>query len=505
MPVVGRRTPTGDSLSRASALNRLDLPLPVLPASATTVWSWDSASRLPARSTRVCAATRSLSGRYGSVTRRNRCSASSRSTSCCGVDPVVARSSASPDPLDEAHDVPDAVRGQREFLPGRSTSAAACRSVGARLELETHRGGAVGEPGRLRVEQHVNPGQQILAGPRRQRADRLVAEDRLEHLLRGDRGARPDRDLGAGRDERRRREHRDHHGQADGVDRVRGAAGHEPLVAGLRCGPGRAPHCCQSRTSRSARCGRSAEPASAARAPAGRPRPGGPATPSTPARPHPTTTPRSSVTSCDSSATCRLRPGAGRPVTAATTRSRSWPTLDSSAAQELAGADELLPARQHLAAQQPPVLQAVLHGAPAVAVGRIDPLVQGLGRDGLLVGGGGEPVDRRAQRGQRAVERLPHHGRPGVGVRRELREPVVQRPGHVLGQQSLTVQSGLRQHEQRRRGHVVRGEHLAQVGGDLAGGLGRHAVQHQRDHRAAQPGGASATPTVRRPRSAPRW
>ncbi|BCJ53142.1 hypothetical protein Asp14428_46170 [Actinoplanes sp. NBRC 14428] len=36
-PVVGRRTPTGDSFSRASALNRLDLPLPVLPARATTV------------------------------------------------------------------------------------------------------------------------------------------------------------------------------------------------------------------------------------------------------------------------------------------------------------------------------------------------------------------------------------------------------------------------------------------------------------------------------------
>ena len=37
MLVVGRRTPTGEIIRPASALNRLDLPLPVGPASATTV------------------------------------------------------------------------------------------------------------------------------------------------------------------------------------------------------------------------------------------------------------------------------------------------------------------------------------------------------------------------------------------------------------------------------------------------------------------------------------
>ena len=59
----------------ASALNRLDLPLPVAPASATTVWSRDSASRVPARSTTVCAATSRSAGRWPSTASRNRWSA----------------------------------------------------------------------------------------------------------------------------------------------------------------------------------------------------------------------------------------------------------------------------------------------------------------------------------------------------------------------------------------------------------------------------------------------
>jgi hypothetical protein len=53
MPVVGRRSPTGESGSPAIRLNRLDLPLPVAPANATTVWSPDSDSRSPARSSTV--------------------------------------------------------------------------------------------------------------------------------------------------------------------------------------------------------------------------------------------------------------------------------------------------------------------------------------------------------------------------------------------------------------------------------------------------------------------
>jgi hypothetical protein len=83
-PVVGRRTPTGDISNRASELNRLDLPLPVAPASATTVWSPDSASRVPARSTRVCAGTSRSSGSWPSTAVMNRLIAVSRSTSRSG-------------------------------------------------------------------------------------------------------------------------------------------------------------------------------------------------------------------------------------------------------------------------------------------------------------------------------------------------------------------------------------------------------------------------------------
>ena len=47
--VVGRRTPTEESSTPASALNVDDLPEPVAPASATTVWSAVRPSRVATR------------------------------------------------------------------------------------------------------------------------------------------------------------------------------------------------------------------------------------------------------------------------------------------------------------------------------------------------------------------------------------------------------------------------------------------------------------------------
>ena len=62
--VVGRRTPTADSSSPLSALNVEDLPEPVAPASATTVCSADSLSRLEARAaTAVASSTMASSTR----------------------------------------------------------------------------------------------------------------------------------------------------------------------------------------------------------------------------------------------------------------------------------------------------------------------------------------------------------------------------------------------------------------------------------------------------------
>ena len=60
--VVGRRTPTADSSSPVSALKVEDLPDPVAPARATTVWSAESRSRPAAR-----AATASASSSDGVV------------------------------------------------------------------------------------------------------------------------------------------------------------------------------------------------------------------------------------------------------------------------------------------------------------------------------------------------------------------------------------------------------------------------------------------------------
>ena len=61
--VVGRRTPTADSSSPVSALNVEDLPEPVAPAIATTVWSAESHSRLEARSRTAWLSSSRSSGR----------------------------------------------------------------------------------------------------------------------------------------------------------------------------------------------------------------------------------------------------------------------------------------------------------------------------------------------------------------------------------------------------------------------------------------------------------
>ncbi len=51
--MVGRITPAGEKLAPASALNSEDLPLPVPPASATTVCEADIRSRSPDRRSSV--------------------------------------------------------------------------------------------------------------------------------------------------------------------------------------------------------------------------------------------------------------------------------------------------------------------------------------------------------------------------------------------------------------------------------------------------------------------
>ena len=75
--VVGRRTPIAARSRPVSALNVEDLPEPVAPASATTVWSPESRSRAPARS----ATARGLRRPASSSSRPRQASAASSSPS----------------------------------------------------------------------------------------------------------------------------------------------------------------------------------------------------------------------------------------------------------------------------------------------------------------------------------------------------------------------------------------------------------------------------------------
>jgi hypothetical protein len=80
MAVVGRRTPTGDSGSPAILLKRLDFPLPVAPARATTVWSPLSDSRMPDRPSTVLAGSSRSAGTLPSTRSTNLFSAVTRDT-----------------------------------------------------------------------------------------------------------------------------------------------------------------------------------------------------------------------------------------------------------------------------------------------------------------------------------------------------------------------------------------------------------------------------------------
>ena len=504
-PVVGRRTPDRRQLQPASALNRLDLPLPVAPASATTVWSRDSASRLPARSTRVCAATSRSSGRWPSTASRNRRSAVEPAHQRVGVDPSVAAERVA-DPADDvmAHREPcgspaaqrpsagaAALVGPRSLGRGRARSTAAARprrrrARRARLRKRAASASSRRRPGRAGPAGPSRPG---CGSPGRRRSPRAPSARRP--------WCRPPTAIsGAGRDERGRGEHGDHHGEAEGVDRVRAPRGPRTACRRASARTRSSTPRCQSRTSRSARSRQVGGRPASAGFEQRRARPGAPASRCTPARPRPAATPRSSVTSCDSSAAGSCWPGAGRPVTAATTRSRRRPTRASQAAQELAGADELLPAGQHLAAQQPAVAQALLDRARAPRGRRARTRSsRARGGRGLVVGRVGEPVDGRDQRGERAVERSAGPRRRGRRRRRRAGR-TSRAAGRCRGRAAgpgRRRRSPAARTAAPRRGRW-RPASRRRCAGDLVGGLRRHPVEHQRDHGAAQPGGAQQLP-----------
>jgi hypothetical protein len=160
--------------------------------------------------------------------------------------------------------------------------------------------------------------------------------------------------------------------------------------------------------------------------------------------------------------------------------------------EQLTGPDELLPAGEHLAAQQCAVAYPVLHCGQRVAVRRAYPIVQDRTGPDLVVDRGGQPGDQGPDGRDRAREGLTDHRGPRVGVPGEPGQPVAQRLGRLLGQESLAVDRDLRDDEQHRPAEAMGGEHLGEVSGDLVGALLRNAIEHERDDCAALEGGASA-------------
>jgi hypothetical protein len=58
----------------------------------------------------------------------------------------------------------------------------------------------------------------------------------------------------------------------------------------------------------------------------------------------------------------------------------------------------------------------------------------------------------------------------------------------------MTVQCGLQDYEQWRRGKVLLTQHAGEVGGNLVAGLRRHSVQYDRNDRAPVVGAAQHGP-----------
>ena len=205
---------------------------------------------------------------------------------------------------------------------------------------------------------------------------------------------------------------------------------------------------------------------------------------------------RSSRSTLFSSAPCRSSAGAGRPVTALTTRSRSRLTCPCSAAHPLAGADELLPAGQHLAAQQRAAADALVdrrrgprrrrrpprRAAPSAAACCSSTAVG----DARRPAAPGCPARRSASAGRRRP------GRPGRRRARAASRAAAptwssgSRPS-ASGRSSTT--------NSRAPASPARGQHPGQVGGHLRGRLGRHPVEDD---------GQRGAPLLRRPQQVPR-
>src|SRR5918994_2105722 len=243
--VVGRRTPTAESSSPASALKVDDFPEPVAPARATTVWSADSLSRPAARAATVVASSTIVS----STRPRAAIAALSRPSTRAPMSELLVTSFLAPSSNDVMTPSPDWVDC---FTPTLGGGVAALRHPGGsarRVAQVVDLAGRGSQPVRhlgrdleaveqvgvaapLGVEQVADGRLQLATRPIGEGPDGLVAEDGLEQLLAQQRRSARDTGLGTG-DPRRVRE--DHHHERDGqaVDAEGQEARSGPLVGAL--------------------------------------------------------------------------------------------------------------------------------------------------------------------------------------------------------------------------------------------------------------------------------
>ena len=151
--------------------------------------------------------------------------------------------------------------------------------------------------------------------------------------------------------------------------------------------------------------------------------------------------------------------------------------------EQLAGADELLPARQHLATQQGPVGRRLGDRGDGAVVGRVGVRAQLRGSLDLVADRVRDGVRPAARGADRALERLLDHRASGLRVGGQRRQPGPDL-GHVVGrQQALVVELALGDDEQRGVLEAPAGQHPREVGRHRLGGLLGGAVEHDRDRR----------------------
>src|SRR6478609_9681349 len=518
--VVGRRTPTAASSSPLSALNMEDLPDPVAPPRATTVCSADSLSRLEARAATAVASSTTASStrpRAASAARSspstrapvselrvtsflapssNDVMGSSPSEWCCCAPPTLGGVV-----LGLRHPVRLRRRRRRPF------GGAACRGEAQVVYLAGSGAHALGRLGRdfngvaqvgvaaaLGVEEVAHGRLELAAGALGQRAHGLVAEHRLEHLLPEDRGAAGDAGLGTG-DTRGVGEHHDHQGHGQAVDAEGEEACRRALLGAL--GADHVEHVGLPVADRA--LGAAAEvagrPAEVLAGVAQQDLSGGRAAP----RRLGALGGGLGVLEDE-----RLEAGLDRHGDPLGLLRLALDGIDDAVpdppdarlerAEQLAGADELLPARQDLAAQQGAVGRRLADGRHGPVVGLVGVLAQAAYGVDLLGGGVGHRVRTTSERADRAVEGLLHHRLACLLVVGERAEPLPDLHHRRRGQQPQLGDLALLDDEERGVLEAAAGQHPGEVRGDGVHRLGRGAVEDDGDRGRAVRGLAEEVP-----------